>query len=258
MNRLKQLFARENRLLWFAGGGAFCLAAIAGALAGLAGSMLEANTPLLEIGGAEGTVWRGEFADVSYNSLALGRISYKLHPAQILIGRLAVEATSADGALVGRGGITLTQAGFEAKKISAQFNLAAIRNYTFFGAPYQGVATLTAQSLELSRNGCKAVDARVSTTMLDGVVRSWAGGSLPLNGGLDCKDGKLMLALSGRNTDGVVRVEAAIAPDLSYTMTVAAEPIRDEVGVALRHLGFEGDNAQLSLRAAGQLKGLTS
>ena len=258
MKRLTRLFARETRLLWFAGGGAFCLAAVAGAPAGVLASILEAGTPLLEIGGAEGTVWRGEFADVSYNSMALGRVGYKWKPAQILMGRLTVEATGADGALTGRGVFAVTLSGYEATDISAQFNLAAIRKYTFFGVPYQGVATLTARSLALSRNGCNAEDAKVSTTMLDGVARGWSGASLPLTGGFGCKDGELTLTLSGRNSDGVVRVEAAFAADLTYTMTVAAEPGRAEVGAVLRQLGFEGDNARMSLRAAGKLKGLTS
>ncbi len=258
MKRLKQIFARENRYLLVAGGGAFLLAAIAGAPASLAAAMLETNAPLLDIHGAEGTIWRGEFASVSYNSLALGRIGYKLHPAQLLIGRLAVDTTSADGALTGRGRVALTPTGFEATKISAQFNLAAIRNYTFFGVPYQGGATLIAQSLALSKSGCKAVDAKVSTTMLDGVTRSWSGGAFPLNGGVECKDGVLVLALSGKNGDGVLRLEAAVAPDLSYTLNVTADPKRTELGVALRQLGFEGDNTQLSLRAAGRLKGLSS
>lgn len=258
MNRLRRLFVRENRLLWFAGGGAFCLAAVAGAPATLMEAILEANAPLLEIGGAEGTLWRGEFAEVAYNSMALGRMSYKLKPVQFLGGRLAADVMSADGALVGRGGLALTLAGFKATKISAQFRLSAIRNYTLFGVPYQGFATLTAQSLELSRNGCKAVDVKVSTSALDGVVRIWSGASLPLNGEVHCKDGKLTLALSGENADGVVRVDAALASDLSYTMTVSAEPNRAEVGSALRHFGFEGGESRLSLRAVGKLKGLTS
>ena len=258
MSRLKRLFARENRLLWFAGAGAFCLAALAGAPASLLADALEAGTPLLEIDGAEGSIWRGEFAEVSYNSADLGRIAYRLKPAQLLVGRLAADATSADGALVGRGSLALSPFGFKAAKISAQFDLTAIRRYTFFGAPYQGLATLTAQSLEFSKDGCKAVDAKVTTTMLDSVARGWSGGPMPLNGGVDCKDGKLMLTLAGSNADGAVRVEASFAPDLAYAMTVAVEPKRAEVGVALRQLGFEGDNAQMSLRAAGKLKGVTS
>lgn len=258
MIRLRQLGSRENRFLWLAGGGAFCLAAIAGAPADLLASGLEARAPLLEISGAQGTVWRGAFADVAYSSVSLGRVSYKLKPWEIIAGRLSIDATSADGAIVGRGSLALTPSGFDARNISAQFNLASIRRYTFFGVPYQGFATLTARSLELSKQRCKAVDAKASTTMLDGVARSWSGGPLPLKGDVTCKEGKLALTLSGANADGALRVEALIAGDLSYAMTVAAEPKRAEVGVALRQLGFEGDSARLSLHAAGKLKGLTS
>lgn len=255
---LKKAFARENRPLWLAGSGAFLAAALAGAPASLAASILEANAPLLEIGAASGTLWRGEFSGVYYNSVNLGRIGYRLSPVRLLAGRLAVDATSTDGALTGKGKLSLTPSGFELKDASAQFNLSAIRKYTFFGARYQGVATLAAKSLALSRRACKAEEARLSTTMLDGLARQWSGATFPLQGGFECKDGDLVLTLAGNSNDGAMRLEAAIAPDLSYRMTFAAEPARAEIGVALRQFGFEGDNSQLSLHAVGKLKGLSS
>lgn len=258
MTFLKKAFARENRRLWLAGSGAFFLAALAGAPASLGASIFEANAPLLEIAAASGTLWRGEFSGVFYNSVNLGRIGYRLSPVRLLAGRLAVDATSADGALTGRGKLSLAPSGFELKDVSAQFNLGSIRKYTFFGVRYQGVATLTAKSLALSKGACKAEEARLSTTMLDGLARQWSGSAFPLQGGFECKDGDLVLTLAGSNSDGAMRLEAAIAPDLSYKMTFAAEPARAEVGVALRQFGFEGDNARLSLRAVGKLKGLSS
>jgi general secretion pathway protein N len=258
MNLLKKALARENRMLLMAGGGAFFFAAVAGAPSSLAASILEANAPLLEIGASTGTLWRGEFANVTYNSIDLGRIGYRLAPVRLITGRLAADMTSADGALTGKGGVSLTPSGFELKEVSAQFNLGAIRKYTFFGARYQGVATLSAKSLSLSKRGCKAEEARLSTTMLDGLARQWSGGALPLQGAFECKDGNLFLSLSGRSNDGAMRLETAVAPDLSYTMVFTAEPKRAEVGAALRQFGFEGDNAQLSLRAVGKLKGLST
>lgn len=258
MNVLRSALTRDNRSLLIAGGGAFFLAAVAGAPSSLAASIIEANAPLLDIGASAGTLWRGEFSNVTYNSMDLGSIGYRLAPARLLIGRLAADLTSADGALVGKGGVSLTPSGVELKDASLQFNLGAIRKYTFFGARYQGLATLSAKSLVLSKRGCKAEEAKMSTTMLDGLARQWSGGAFPLQGAFDCKDGKLVLSLSGRSNDGVMRLETAVASDLSYTMVFTAEPKRAEVGAALRQFGFEGDNAQLSLRAVGKLKGLST
>ncbi len=258
MIRLKSAFSRENRLLWFAGAGAFFIAAIAAAPAGVAASILEAGSPLVEIDGATGTLWRGEFANVAYNSINVGRVGYVLAPARLLTGRLSADVKSSGGAVNGAGRISLTPSGFELKNVSGQFNLAAIRQYTFFGARYQGVATLSAKRLALSPHACKADEAKLTTTMLDGLVQQWSGGPFPLQGGFACRDGKLVVALSGESGDGAMRMEAVVSPDRSYALTFTAEPRRAEIGAALRQFGFEGDNAQLSLHAVGQLKGLSS
>lgn len=258
MRRVRRLFSRDTRLLWALGAGAFAVAAIAGAPSGVGASLLMAASPLLRIDGASGTLWRGEFANVSYDSIILGRVRYALSPGHLLLGRLAADVTSSGGALTGKGWISVSSSGFKVKDAAAEFDLGAIRRYTFYGARYQGAATLKAKTLALSSGGCKAEDAQLNTTMLDGLMKQWSGGALPLDGGFACEDGKLTLALSGEGSDGAVRMKAAISPDYSYVLTVTAAPRRAEIGAALKQFGFEGDNSALSLHAVGRLKGLTS
>ncbi|MFZ5617124.1 MAG: type II secretion system protein N [Pseudomonadota bacterium] len=258
MKKLSSPFSRDNRPLWIAGGAAFLLSAVANAPASLAAAIATANSPLLTIGGAKGSIWRGEWSRVVYNRILIGDIEYRLEPAGLLAGRIVADASSSNGALAGKARISFSSFSVELKDATAQFNLSAIRQYTFFGARYQGTASLRAKSMALTRKGCRAQRAEVSTNALDVLAKQWSGAAFPLAGEIECVEGKLNLTLAGRNADGGARVDISISPDLAYTMTMTAEPKRAEVGDALRLFGFEGEGARLSYRAVGQLKGLSS
>ncbi|MGE0182192.1 MAG: type II secretion system protein N [Parvularculaceae bacterium] len=258
MKRLKAIIGGENRALWIAGAAAFFVGAVATAPASLAAAAAKAQNPLLEIGGAEGTIWRGGFSDVSHDGIYLGAVSYRLHPLALLTGRLAADATANGGALSAKARISLSSGAIDISDVDARFNLAAIRRYTVFGYRYQGVASLTAERIALSKSACRAEGARLSTNALDAIARQWSGAALPLSGEASCVDGALVITLNGENADGGVKFAASISADLAYSMTFTAEPRRNEIGAALRAYGFEGDNRQLSYRAAGRLRGLTS
>lgn len=258
MKKISALFSQENRPLWIAGAAAFFASALVNAPASLSAAIATANAPLLTIGGAKGTIWRGEWSHVIYNRILIGDIRYSLKPTRLLAGRLVADASSRDGALTAKARISLSPFAVDLKDATAHFNLSAIRQYTFFGARYEGSASFRAKSLTLTRMGCRAEAAQVSTNALDVIAKQWSGGVLPLAGEIECADGKLNLTLAGRNQDGGARMEVSVAPDLAYTMTLTAEPQRAEVGDALRLFGFEGEGARLSYRAVGQLKGLSS
>jgi len=258
MKRLSPLFAARRRPFWLAGGAAFLIGALAAAPASIAAAIAERAAPLLEIGTVRGTVWRGEFSDVVYNHILIGDVSYRVEPLRLLTGRIVADAASREGALLARGEIALSPSSIEIRDAAAEFNLGSIRQYTFFGARYQGTARIRARSLMLSRRGCRADEAKVSTDALDALARQWSAAPFPLAGDIRCEGGRLNLALAGENGGGGARIEASVAPDLSYALTLVAEPKRADLSEALRIFGFEGDNARLSYRAAGRLKGLNS
>ncbi len=258
MMRLASLFSRSNGALWIAGAAAFCLSAIANAPASLVAAIATARSPLLEIGAARGTIWKGELTRVAHNQILIGDISYRLAPLSLATARIAADASSRNGALEGEARIALSPGGVELRDVSAVYNLASIRQYTFFGARYQGVAAVKAKSLKLTRAGCGAEEAKLSTNALDGLSRGWSGAAFPLAGDIKCVDGKFHLALNGAGAEGSVRINVKVAPDLSYEAVFTAEPRRADVGVALRTFGFEGPETKLSWRAVGRLKGLNS
>jgi hypothetical protein len=252
------LLAPRNRALLAVGAGAFVIGAIANAPAEIAANLAADAAPLLEIGGTSGTLWRGELTDVSYDGIALGRISFRLEPIGLLTGKVVARVTSSGGALAAKGRVTMSPTSIDLHDAGGEFNLSAIRRYTFFGARYRGSANFSAGRLQLSKAGCRAENARVSTNALETLTSQWRSDALPLAGDIQCVDGKLKVVLTGENRDGLARLEAFVAPDFSYTMTFTASPRRADISDALRLFGFEGDNANLSYRAAGRLKGLTS
>ena len=256
--KIAALFGGRNRVLWIAGAASFTIAAIVTAPATLAEAIAEKNAPLLSIGAANGTVWRGGFSDVSYNGVLLGDLSFNVRPLALLTGRIAADMSMRDGALSAKGRVAISPSRIEVRDATAIFNLGAIRQYTFFGARYEGAAGLKAKMLSLSKSGCEADSAVVSTDVLDTLAKQWSGKTFPLSGTIACKGGGFDLALSGASEDGTATVDVTVAPDFNYTLTFTAEPTRDEAAAALRQFGFEEISGRLSWRAVGRLKGLNS
>lgn len=250
----------------FADRGRFLMLALAGFLptlfafvpAELAAYVIKRKAPLASIASAEGTIWRGRLLGVSYNGVALGDIDYRLHALSLVLARASIDLKSAGGALEGNGNLRIEPRAVEFRDFSATFNLGAIRNYTFFGARYQGLAKVTAQRLRLTREGCEAEAAAISTSAFDALSRQLSGGAFPMAGAIDCRDGALTASLKGEGADGAAELNVAIRTDFSYALTVAARPKRPDVSRALEFFGFENGGDSLSYEAAGVLKGLSS
>lgn len=236
----------------------FAFAVIAFAPATLGAAILKRVSPLASVSGAEGNIWQGRLKGLSYNGVLVGDIDYSLKPLQLILGRVALEARSSNGAILGAAKISISSGALEISDARAEFNLGAIRRYTFFGVPYQGLAMLKAKRLKLTQSGCEVSEASLSTTALEALSRRWSGGPFPMSGPIECSDGVMIVDLGGGGADGAASIEITLRPDFTYSMRVAAEPTEKNVGQALRLFGFEDDGKVLSYEAAGVLKGLSS
>lgn len=250
--------ARGLRPLAVAALAGFVVAFIAFAPASLAAYAVTRAAPLTTIAGAEGTLWRGRLIGYAHNGVLIGDIDYRLHALPLILGRLAIDARSARGALDGAARVEISPGAVYLKDVSATFNLGAIRNYTFFGVRYQGAATLTANRLRLTRTGCVAEAARIATSAFDALARRWSGGAFPMAGPVACQDGALVATLNGEGADGAAELRVSVRPDLSYSLAVDARPRRPDVSRALEFFGFQNAGDGLSYEAAGILKGLSS
>lgn len=250
--------AAETRRFALVALAGFAAAALALTPADVAAWALKRASPLTSVTGASGTVWDGRLAGVSHGGVLIGDIKYRLAALPLLLGRVALEAESAGGALRGRARISVGVGGPEIRDADAEFNLGAIRQYTFFGVRYQGVARLKAERLKLSDKTCAADAATLSTSAFEALADRWSGAPLPLEGAIVCEAGAVVAALDGESADGKASVALTIRPDFTYAVRIAAEPRRQDVSRALEAFGFENKGEGLSYEAAGVLKGLSS
>lgn len=258
MTQSARKFPRVDRALALIGAASFLIAGMSTAPASLLAAVATRAAPLLSIGGAEGTVWRGAFTDVAHDGIHLGRVDFRLSLLSLFAARIGADLTVSGGALDAKARVTASRDRIGIENARARFNLAAIRRYTIFGLRYQGTADVTAKRISLSRRFCAADDARIATTALDGIARRWTGEGMPLAGVASCEEGVLVISLAGENREGGVTLTTRVSPDFAYKMAVTAAPRRDEMRAALRAFGFLEDNAALSYLASGRLKGLTS
>lgn len=236
----------------------FAIAIVAFAPAGLAAAAMRRAAPLTSIAGAEGTLWNGRLLGVAYGDIAIGDIDFRLRAPSLLLARAVIDMTSANGALEGAARLQFSPGAVEFGDISAAFNLGAIRRYSFFGVPYQGVFNVKADRLRLTGAGCEAENAIISTSAFDALAHRWSGGAFPMEGSIDCRDGALVASLNGEGADGTADLKVSVRPDLSYTLIVAAQPRKADVSRALEFFGFEKGGDGLSYKAVGVLKGLSS
>jgi hypothetical protein len=257
MSALTSSAAEKRRfaLIAFAG---FIAAALAFAPASVGSWLIKRSSPLTEIAGAEGTLWKGRLTGVTHGGVLIGDVDYRLAALPLLIGKAEIDVTSAGGALLGRGRVSLSPGGADFRDVDAAFNLGAIRQYTFFGVRYQGEARLKADRLKLSRKVCLAEAATVSTSAFEALTQRWSAEPFPLEGAIACEAGAMIATLDGASADGKASIGLTVRPDYTYAVRIAAEPKRQDVSQALQFFGFENKGDRLSYEAAGVLKGLSS
>lgn len=250
--------AREKQRFALIAAAGFVAAALTTAPASAGAWMLKRFFPLASIASAEGTIWKGKFSGVTYNGILIGDVDYRLRALPLLLARADLDARSAGGALLGRARLKFGFGSIDLSGVSAEFNLGAVRRYTFFGVRYQGSARLDAERLRLTRSGCVATRATLSTTAFEALSTQWSGGPFPVSGAITCRGGELLAALSGKGDAGSAAINISVKPDFAYSIRVAAEPRGQELSRTLEHFGFEKNGTSLSYEAVGVLKGLSS
>ncbi len=216
--------------------------------------------PRISIGGTQGSLWRGDLLAVAVDGVLLGDVAFTVSPFNLLVGAVQMDFMVGKGAANGEGRARLALIGqaFELRDARIDFNLAAIRNYTLFGAPYSGQIKADVAHLKLTRLGCSAADARIETTALSRLSQQTIGEALILSGPATCADRALAVNLSGEGAAGRADIGVVIAPDFTYELTAAVKPERSELRTALKLIGFEIRGEVMSFDVRGELKGMKS
>lgn len=226
-------------------------------VSGLATSALGGR---VSVAGAEGSLWRGRVLAVAVDGVLIGDVAYKLSPLGLFLGGADMEFSVGNGAASGAGRARLSLSGrdIEVHEARIDFNLAAIRKYTLFGAPYSGAVKAEIEHLKLTRLGCAVADARIETTALSRLSQQTIGEVLALAGPASCADRALSLSLAGEASAGRADIGVVISPDLTYELSAAVKPERSELRMALQLIGFEMRGEVMSFDVRGELKGMKS
>ena len=182
----------------------------------------------VEISGAQGTIWNGRAAQVSYNRQAVGGLAWKVHPSSLLLGRLNADFRLRGDGLQARGNVTV-----KPDRSLSLVDTVLDANVEKLPLPPQaalvspaGMVNATIRSLSLSDR--KVVGADADILWNDAQIRSptqMALGQLTLN--VTGKDGRLNgvldsnkgpLKVKGKldiQPDGVLKTNIHLAPDQS-------------------------------------------
>ncbi|MEZ5897482.1 MAG: type II secretion system protein N [Parvularculaceae bacterium] len=247
------------------GGGAKIIIALAAFVAGVGAfapaelfAVAAARGSAFDYVGARGTIWRGAVIGASYDGILLGDIDFTLRPASLLRGRVRISASSSNGAMRGAGDISVGLRRLSISGLNGEFDLGAIRRYSFFGAPYRGRMRIDMTGLRLSRDGCDAGSGTLWTNALTVSAGQWNATGFDLSGPVMCENGELRAKLSGAGVEGRLEISGAVDSGLNFSMQAIAAPRRPEVYNALKLLQFEPKDDVLSYQAVGKLKGFTS
>jgi hypothetical protein len=203
-------------------------------------------------------LWRGELKGVSMRGARLGDVAFRTEALHVLTGRFAAEIEARDGALTGKGHLSLGPGGVSIRHAKFVFDLAAANRYAILGSPLSGAVRTEIEHLAWSRKGCFRGGGKLWTDVLVAPAKRFQTKAFDLAGEGACVDGDLVVALSGKGEEGAVSLSLKVSSDFTYVMTAEAQPARTEVAEALQIIGFQRSNGVLTIGTTGAITTLGS
>ena len=210
--------------------------------------------------GVSGTLWSGEFSDLSVRGAPLGDVSFRLAPLSLLRASPSVSVQARGGAINGAGRFSIglgRKVMFE--DVAADIRLGAVAPRGVLGEPARGIARVDISRIAFSQaRGCQVAQGNLWTDVLDAPAKRFNLPAMPMTGGVSCMDDRLAVTLAGANVKADAEVLLLIDKSLAYEITARARPEEEGIASALRGFGFEEDNGSLIYGSAGIFKGTGS
>lgn len=203
---------------------------------------------------ATGTLWNGTLHGAAADGVALGDVAFALDAVALAAGRLKADVALSGGSLTGAGVVATSGGRLVLKDAAFAFDLSAATRYAFLGAPLTGTLRAEVKELIIGKNGCERVEAVLWSDVLAGPAKRFAGEGLDLAGAARCEGDDFAATLAGDGAEGAVRMNVAVAPSMTYTLTASAQPVRREVAQALQAFGFREENGALTIAMSGVVK----
>ena len=209
----------------------------------------------------DGKLWRGVVRGVRVGEINIGDVDYTLRLSAFLTGALKADFRTEGGSMRADGRLSygVLSKTLDVSDANIDFDLSAIRRYTFYGLPYQGRARAVIERLKVASSRCEIAKADLWTDIMTSHAKRLSGEPLDLSGAAGCTDdNKLKVVLSGGSGSGDLIFEATISPDMSFALAARVTPRRTDLQDALTLLGFERKGDAYTYDAVGEIKGLTS
>lgn len=249
----------SSRSLLLFGAFAATFAAITSAPASLLPALAGFDKTGVRYEQARGSLWSGTLTNVETRGVRLGEAAYQLAPLSLLTGAADLRFRLQGGDLAGSGRARFGFLGeatlSEAKLI---FDLGAARRYGLMGEPLTGMLRAEVVEIALTRDGCVSAQARFMTDVLAGPASKLGARGFDLAGAGSCEGGDFIADLWGDGDDGAVSLRIRVRPDMTYAFEASAAPAREEVEMALRALGFEEKDGELTIGAEGTIRSIGS
>lgn len=242
--------------LMLTGAAVFAATLVASAPAGVIAAFIDFDRSRIAYSEARGTVWKGEFIRASVAGAPLGDVAFQLSPLSLLRLSPAVTFSAEGGAVRGRGAVSAGAGRFSVSGLAADIDLGAVAPRGVLGQPAQGVARLTIDEIVFTAaRGCRSASGALWTDVLDAPAKRYNLPALPLEGGVSCEEGDLVIALAGENARAGADIALRIDRTLAYEITATARASEKDITSALRMFGFEDDNGALTYGSAGVFRG---
>lgn len=162
----------------------------------------------IQVGGVDGTLWRGEADAVLVDDTMLRNVSWRVQPWSLLTGRVVAEVELGehiDNLLIGRGRIRASRSQLEVADLRVEARLVDLAAYAPEPSPFplRGDVVLEITSFVLGQPVCAQADGRVE--LVGGAIQvgqNWENlGALEAS--LGCDSGYLTAELSEPNSIGL-------------------------------------------------------
>lgn len=199
---------------------------------------------------AHGSVWNGQLEGASLRGIDLGTVETSLRAFDLVTGSLTLDWRLRDGEVEGKG--TLSR-GLGGTTTLRDADLAGRLDRMPLIMPVTGAFSWSVSRLSLSPRGCERADGTLTTSprVRYSAEREWV--SPPLEGALVCDDRALVLPLKGTRGSERLDLEARIAPDLGYNVTLSVATRDEAVQNGMALMGFEERAGTFTYAQAGAL-----
>ena len=191
-----------------------------------------------------GTVWNGQVSGLDY----IGAANFSLNPKSLLSGGLPLNFRTQSPAM------SISGQASQGQLQDIRFNGTLAKLPTRDGRLKElaGQVDIHLKEMQIEDDNCKTASGLVTTDFLTLNRSRWQWQGPMLTGPISCKDGELVVTLSGQDNNQNIRADLRLFKDGRYAANISVQTPQPEAGVVLPLYGFEAVGREYKLTEQGQ------